>query len=667
MSSLRRLAVLAAALALVSPAAAHAGDVKALQPFPSNLLTVADASQPTGMRVALPKPNCATNPSDCQDIDVLNGLDGFNIQPRITVPFSDAIDLATVSSSTIELYDMSCLVCAPVGIDQTVWEPAANALHFESGQLLKEGTTYLLVVTTGVFAADGTPLDRTTFLHDLNFGQTKDPAAKAYRKALKAALDQVGAFETTAAASLFTTQTATDELAAIRDQLDANTPAPATIEATFAVSSVIGIVFNRQSGANPPTFSPTPVPTPALQVFPGSVASLVFGSYDSPQYENASRVIPAVPAVQSTETIQFELFVPAGTAPAGGWPIALFGHGFGDNKNSSPFAVASTLAHNRIATVAINVVGHGGGPLGTLSVITGTGTTTLPAGGRGIDQDGNHVIDSTEGTNAAPPYTLVSTRDALRQTAIDLMQLVRVIRSGGVPGLSTSRIYYFGQSFGGIYGGDLLGTDPDIRAGVLNVPGGSIPEVARLGQFRPLVGQTLLTRVPSLYNAVPNASLTNFVENIPLRGQPILVDIVPGASAIQEALDRSEWAQQAGNPVAYAHLLNPAKVIIQFAKGDQTVPNPTASALIRAGGLESLATYFRNDLAFAANPTFPKNPHTFLTRLTGAPAAVAVGAQSQIGVFFASDAALTIDPDGPGPLFEVPIAGPLPETLNFIP
>jgi hypothetical protein len=26
-----------------------------------------------------------------------------------------------------------------------------------------------------------------------------------------------------------------------------------------------------------------------------------------------------------------------------------------------------------------------------------------------------------------------------------------------------------------------------------------------------------------------------------------------------------------------------------------------------------------------------------------------------------------IDPDGAGPLFEVPITGPLPETLNFIP
>src|SRR5262249_8160637 len=75
-----------------------------------------------------------------------------------------------------------------------------------------------------------------------------------------------------------------------------------------------------------------------------------------------------------------------------------------------------------------------------------------------------------------------------------------------------------------------------------------------------------------------------------------------------------------------------------------------------------------NDLAFAGNPAFPKNPHTFLTNIAGAPAvaAVAVGAQTQIGVFFASGGALTIGPDCPGPLFEVALASPLPADLGFI-
>ena len=46
---------------------------------------------------------------------------------------------------------------------------------------------------------------------------------------------------------------------------------------------------------------------------------------------------------------------------------------------------------------------------------------------------------------------------------------------------------------------------------------------------------------------------------------------------------------------------------------------------------------------------------------------LAAEAQQQIGIFFATEGAVVVDPDGPSPIFEVPIAGPLPETLSFIP
>ena len=88
------------------------------------------------------------------------------------------------------------------------------------------------------------------------------------------------------------------------------------------------------------------------------------------------------------------------------------------------------------------------------------------------------------------------------------------------------------------------------------------------------------------------------------------------------------------------------------------VPNPTATALIRAGDLADRATYFRNDLNLPA-----ANPHTFLT--FGVGIVPGAQAQTQMAIFLASDGTLTVDPDGAGPLFEVPIAGPLPEELNF--
>jgi len=152
---------------------------------------------------------------------------------------------------------------------------------------------------------------------------------------------------------------------------------------------------------------------------------------------------------------------------------------------------------------------------------------------------------------------------------------------------------------------------------------------------------------------------------MPLRGEPLRIDTVPGASAIQELIDRDEWAQQSANPAALAPYVD-HPVIVQFARGDRTVPNPTTTAILRAGGLADRATYFRNDIAGPGGTPLYTNPHTFLTGIANpATALAALQAQAQIAAFFASNGALTIDPDGAGPVFEVPILPPLPETTGF--
>jgi hypothetical protein len=671
-----RRVLLVALLGLVFPGSAFAGPT-AGQPFPSNLYTVPDATQLTGLHVDLPKPDCAARPSDCADIAVLNTLDGFNVQPRISVPFSDSIDLSTVSNSTIFLVGPQDHV---VGINQVVWEPAAKTLHFESDEQLLPDSTYLLVVTRGVHTSNGTPLDAMD-----RDKTSKDPAEKEYRKALLRVLPSAMAGGATpneiADASLFTTQSIAALSRKIRAQLAA-TPVSFTLgsageRAVFPFGTVLAIQWRRQVGTS--TFSSSFLPTPAIA---GAVGTIAFGSYSSPDYETADRFIPAygtatgTPTVQRMNQLQFTLFLPIGAPPATGWPVAIFGHGFTDSKNGAPWAVAGTLARAGIATIAINVVGHGGGALGTYTVARPAGTpVTLPDGGRSIDQDGNGTIDSTEGVNAVGANALISNRDGLRQTTIDLMQLVKVLEGGvdvdgdGSAELSRSRIYYAGQSFGGIYGTQLLALEPDIRAGVANVPGGPIVEIARLSpSFRPLVGIALISRTPSLYNAAPNPPFfTSFNENMPLRNQPAVVDTVPGASAIQEYIDRAEWAQQAANPAAYSPAII-SSVLFQFARGDKTVPNPTTSAILRACGCADRATLFRNDIAFSLNPATPKNPHTFLTNIAvPSVAAYAIEAQQQIATFFTSDGATIIDPDtAAGPIFETPTSM-VPEDLAFIP
>src|SRR5205823_12398910 len=101
----------------------------------------------------------------------------------------------------------------------------------------------------------------------------------------------------------------------------------------FPLASISAVSFQRQTGTAP-AFEPGGW---YLPLFAG-VGTVAFGTYASPNYETDAEVIPAVgtktgvPAVQSMNTVQFTLWEPAGPRPAGGWPVAIFGHGFTDTK-----------------------------------------------------------------------------------------------------------------------------------------------------------------------------------------------------------------------------------------------------------------------------------------------------------------------------------------------
>ena len=111
--------------------------------------------------------------------------------------------------------------------------------------------------------------------------------------------------------------------------------------------------------------------------------------------------------------------------------MAIFGHPNGAYKEDPSLSVASSMAARGIATIAINAVGHGFGPLGTLTVSQSVGGPVMFfAGGRGVDQDGDGTIGFNEGLTTAPPRDIVFFTDGIRQTAADLMQLVRVIEVG---------------------------------------------------------------------------------------------------------------------------------------------------------------------------------------------------------------------------------------------
>jgi len=698
-------------------------------PFPSDLYTVADPSNRTGRRVNLPLPDRSQRPSDWNDLAVVNTMDGFNLMPRISVPFDGEIDPESVSSKSIFIVELAqegekAIVGNPVGINQVVWDPATLTLHVESDEVLRQTARYAVIVTNGIRDMSGRPVQASDafddFRHDLNYGQTKSNELKEYRKALittLAAVERLGVSKRDVVAlSVFTTQSATATLENIRDYLKSS-PLPdkdkanfaigpigldgSRSRAVFAVSSIQSITFRQQMGTS--TFVNAAVPLAVLNAFgAGAVSTVAWGTFVSPQFIDSNAVMTPhgtleMPSQLSEAVLEFVLFVPSGTTPAGGWPVAFLGHGGTTNIHTAPvWNFASSLAAHGFASIAINAIGRGFGPLGTLSIRkTDETTVQIPAGGRAFDQNGDGFIANVlgqEGAAATAPNLIIGQRDAVRQTAIDYMQLVRVIQAGidvdgdGSADLDSSKMVFLGNSFAVGYEMCFLAVEPDVGIAAVGSPGG-LPGRNDLLSMRPsgrtMVGTALAARTPSLLNSADGLTSLGGIpvtapfynENIPLRDLAPVTNTIPGAMAIQEYFDRIEWVQASSDAATMAPHLEfepltgvPAKsVMVLYAKGDMAAPNPRTTALVRAGKLREKTIFFRNDIAFAEDPTVSKDPHTFLQPLTTAGVAgqVARGGQTAIADFFVSGGT-TINHPEPARFFEFPIVV-MPEDYSYIP
>jgi hypothetical protein len=720
-------------------------------PFPTDLLTVEDATQNTGRRINLPLkvadggPNCSVEVSECQDRAVLNQLDGFGLQTRLSVPFDGDIDTDSVSSDTVFVVDLGGTLPtdppatgAKIGINQAVWDATTHTLHVEVDQELDQHRRYGLIVA-GITATDGSHLKTNgDFVDFLDHGEPE-----WYRDELNAAVNAARDLgvktSDIAVASVFTTQTSTSILERIRDQVKAApAPAPANFligpngsRAVYDVSTIASITWRRNElVSSPNTFvdvtglTVTGVNGPYVityidmlkTVVPGAVGKVAYGNFESPNYlvvpgEYMPQVgtLADTPSVQRHDNISFDLDLPAGPKPANGWPVAIIAHGGGGDRHLNLSSFASIMASQGIATIAITAFGYGSSANSKVKLEFTDGTTVdVPDYGRGVDQNGDGRITSIEGSAArATRRWTIGERDPQRQTAIDLLQLVRVIESGvdvdgdGSADLDASKISYVGISAGSMYGTVFLVLEPDVRVAVLDVPGGMSPEHGRVAPGRRAgLGVQLAARTPSLINANGLSQIDGvdvaqpwYNENKPLRDLPIVKNNVAGAIAIQEAFEHHEWGQQTGqSPIPFARYLvsstlpgvPPKSVIIQANKTDQNAVNPGTTALLRAGGLRDQCIWYRHDVAYqkavenGTVSTFPKNPHPVQLSVLDPNAiyrAAAVFDQTQAATFIASGGTQIIRPDPADPdlqfhgmsLFEVPIQGDLPETLNYIP
>lgn len=646
-------------------------------PFPTDFLTVPDAQAPTGLRVNLPLPACAADPQGCAEIHAINELDGFNPQGRITVKFSGPINPNSLRHGLYIVW-LDPLIARPYSIglrghitvvNRVVYDPVTHTAWAHPDETLEQSRRYAIIVTNAVTDPAGNPV-----VADEGFEFClRREIGGGYCEAMSEAAD-LASFNLNGAqitgGSVFTTLAATAPLEMARRGLAS---APVSFERGPVVdaSTILGVTLLRQI-RNDGLLSGEALPLPPGFFTASGIGRLAFGTFAS----------PAGPMLPAFVPIPFHVLLPATPPPAGGYPVILVGHGIGDTRFGIPTLVAANYASRGYAVVAFNAMGHGYGPQSQLRLTSAQGVVDIPAPGRGMDVDRDGMIGANEGCVLLGPGVPVGARECLRGTAIDWMMMVRHLQAGldldgdGQVDLNGRRLWYVGQSLGAYYGSLLLAVEPAIEAAVLNVGGASITEAARQSRIlRPFLQLYLGLRQPPLLNSFPE-----FDEQFTGRFRPVTILSVPGASQIQEVMERLAWIEAPAAPVNFApHFwaapLNgvPAKrVLFQIARGDQWIPNPVSSSLVRAAFSWETASLYRHDRARQAQPILPPDPHAFLA-FQLSPVSAPIGAAAfQQGLGFLESGRMFVPDVNPllRPLFGVNLfESPsfLPEDTGYLP
>jgi hypothetical protein len=487
------------------------------------------------------------------------------------------------------------------------YEKETNTLIARPLYPMREATTYAVVLTSRLTGKDGQPV-RSPFANINHLGQT--PALSPLKECLGQA--NLAMTDVTFTWS-FTTQSITVDYRAFRDGLYGSGPlaflnTAYPVDITDIPNGRRITADNRNTKAVPGeqflqfgaqlldvfAGSQSPATTALLNDWLGSVDFYATASFVSPQFfprfDANGKFLPLYDQVMDIdvgrketfhrpETIQILLSVPkVRTGPA---PVAIFMHGHSGSKLDSLLAMGP-FARSGLATIGMDAVSHGLS-LNAVDRELVTGLTqkygidplanAMVGDGRGIDQNGDGLIDS-----GADYFTghVTHTRDTVRQTAVDLMQLVRVLRSFdgvrrwnfdvnrdgendlagdfdgdgvvdlGGPGVP---IYVAGASLGGILSSLMGGIEPEIDAIAPILPGGYLSEIGTrsdLGQVQnPLVlrmmGPLLLVHEnadgkPALFQMVPDV-----VKKAEREVAVLPAALLPKSLAVVRNLKTGEW------------------------------------------------------------------------------------------------------------------------------
>jgi pimeloyl-ACP methyl ester carboxylesterase len=316
-----------------------------------------------------------------------------------------------------------------------------------------------------------------------------------------------------------------------------------------------------------------------------------------PASRNLTRFNP-VPAKTTDLDIPLLVLVPnansasLGVRPAGGWPVAIFQHGLTRNRFDA-IAVADAFADAGFVVVSIDLPMHGITPTSTLAPFRIPGleltfdldvasNTTLAPGPDG-------VVDGS-GQNFVNLASLLTTRDNLRQGAVDLLALTRALSSleltgDTTPDINLGRIHFVGHSLGGIVGAVYATLGTNVRTASLLMSGGGVANTINDSPaFGPLIRAGLAAQSGGL--------------------------LVPGTTLFNQFFRDAQTVTDSGDPINYFGslvALKPVHVTQVIGQPptwqpDLVVPNNSTQRLIASGG-----SLIRRVSAFGPNPVAAGN------------------------------------------------------------
>ncbi|HUU01437.1 MAG TPA: hypothetical protein VM425_08370 [Myxococcota bacterium] len=413
-------------------------------------------------------------------IDAIEGEStGFSTQGTIFMRFSKWVDFASVKlggdDANFFLVDIdSDSPNYGLGTSISMFATTARGAYIcqnwmaikpMNGYPLRPATTYALIATDGIVASGGETLTRDDDFEpmlaaDTPADQTLLAAWQAYQS-LRDYLADGGRVDPSfgrhvMGAAVFTTMDPESVLSGFRDKI-------------------------RDCSGSDCNLLPDPTPAAlaliaehdSFYLLGGTVAVPVFQKGEAPYLEQGGGIDfdpSGQPAIQRSESVSFELSVPKGAPPAGGWPLVLYAHGTGGGPDSFVTqAVAEKLAEAQVplgsapqtvhlAVLGIEAVQHGD-----------------RRGGSTLDPD---VLYFNLFNPQAAKYNAV-------QGAADNFQLVRLVEAlhdlpptvSGVPdpvSLDPQHILYFGHSQGSLTGPLFLAFSPAVKTAVLSGAGGNL-------------------------------------------------------------------------------------------------------------------------------------------------------------------------------------------------